>query len=84
MAGGDIIIAVKPSVAHHQVGLPQRTFLEATAIDFHGSLGRVLVVTAYKLPNRELPYPDLASVFDIHQRVIMADDLLCPQALRLE
>ena len=46
-------------------------------MEIHGALDGVLVVAAYKLPNRELLPPDFAGVFDLHRSVIMAGDLNC-------
>ena len=75
--GGGTAIAVRTSIGHHRVVLPQRTNLEATAIEVHGALGGVLVVSAYKPPRAELFAGDLDVIFDSHLRVILAGDLNC-------
>ena len=62
---------------HHRVALPQLTNLEATAIEVHGALGGVLVVSAYKPPQAELLVGDRNVIFDSHRRVILAGDLNC-------
>ena len=76
-AGGGTAIAVRANISHHRVDLPQRQHLECTAVELHGALGGVLVVSAYLPPNRELLRADMDAVFESHRRVIMAGDLNC-------
>ena len=76
-AGGGTAVAVRLSLDHHRVVLPATTHLEVTAVEILNTLGGVLLVAAYKPPQKELLHPDLAVAFDAHRRVIMAGDLKC-------
>lgn len=65
----------KANIRYHPGHFPQRQQLEYTAIEIHGSLGSMLVVSANLPPQKVLKEADMDVVFDKHKRVIMVGDL---------
>lgn len=76
-ARGGTAVAVKTSIGHHRVDLPPRVHLEATAVELHGALGGIVIVSAYKPPSATLLASDLDVVFQPYRKVILAGDLNC-------
>lgn len=65
----------KTLISQGHVHLHSREHIEATAVELHGALGGLLVVSAYKPPQKDLLNTDLSAIIGVHRRVIIAGDL---------
>jgi hypothetical protein len=72
--GGTAII-IKSSIIHSRATIPPLTSIETTAITIERNNDPILIVSAYKPPNKTLLTSDLNILFNITPKTLIAGDL---------